>query len=179
MIIFLGPAGSGKSIQGQLLAEKYNWQWLSVGQLLRASSNEKIQKIMQKGKLVPNELTFKVLSENLDDIKNYKKIILDGFPRSIEQTDWLVNSRYCEFLDIVFVVEISTQEIIKRMELRGRSDDNQRSINERLEIYYKEIDEIINYLKNNSISVITVNGEGSVEEVHERIKKELVECGLL
>jgi len=53
MIIFLGPAGSGKSVQGQLLAEKYNWQWLSVGQLLRASSDEKVQKIMQKGKLAP------------------------------------------------------------------------------------------------------------------------------
>lgn len=179
MIIFLGPAGSGKSVQGQLLAEKYNWQWLSVGQLLRASSDEKIQKIMQKGKLVPNNLTFKVLSENLDGIKNYKKIILDGFPRSIEQTDWLINSKYHEFLDLVFVIQISTQEIIQRMELRGRSDDNRQSINERLEIYYQEINEIINHLKNNSISVTTVNGGGSIEEVHERIKKELIKCGLL
>lgn len=179
MIIFLGPAGSGKSVQGQLLAEKYNWQWLSVGQLLRASSDEKIQKIMQKGKLVPNDLTFKVLSENLDGIKNYKKIILDGFPRSIEQTDWLINSKYHEFLDLVFVIQISTQEIIQRMELRGRSDDNRQSINERLEIYYQEINEIINHLKNNSISVTTVNGGGSIEEVHERIKKELIKCGLL
>ncbi|MGB4420779.1 MAG: nucleoside monophosphate kinase [Candidatus Saccharimonadales bacterium] len=179
MIIFLGPAGSGKSVQGQLLAEKYNWQWLSVGQLLRASSDEKIQKIMQKGKLVPNNLTFKVLSENLDGIKNYKKIILDGFPRSIEQTDWLINSKYHEFLDLVFVIQISTQEIIQRMELRGRSDDNHQSINERLEIYYQEINEIINHLKNNSISVTTINGGGSIEEVHERIKKELIKCGLL
>jgi len=179
MIIFLGPAGSGKSVQGQLLAEKYNWQWLSVGQLLRASSDEKIQKIMQKGKLVPNNLTFKVLSENLDGIKNYKKIILDGFPRSIEQTDWLINSKYHEFLDLVFVIQISTQEIIQRMEIRGRSDDNRQSINERLEIYYQEINEIINHLKNNSISVTTVNGGGSIEEVHERIKKELIKCGLL
>lgn len=179
MIIFLGPAGSGKSVQGQLLAEKYDWQWISAGQLLRASSDQKIQKIIQKGKLVPNELTFNVLSESLDDIKDSKKIILDGFPRSIEQTSWLVNGKYREFLDLVFVVQISTQEIIKRMELRGRSDDNRQSINERLEIYYKEIDEIVNYLKNNSISVINVNGEGSIEEVHERIKKELIECGLL
>jgi len=59
------------------------------------------------------------------------------------------------------------------MELRGRSDDNRQSINERLEIYYQEINEIINHLKNNSISVTTVNGGGSIEEVHERIKKEL------
>lgn len=179
MIIFLGPAGSGKSVQGQLLAERYDWQWISAGQLLRASSDEKIQKIMQKGKLVPNELTFKVLSENLDKINNHKKIILDGFPRSIEQTQWLVNGKYRKSLDLIFVVQISRQEIVKRMELRGRSDDNSQSIQERLEIYYQEIDEIVSYLKNNSISVININGEGSVEEVHERIKKELAECDLL
>jgi len=179
MILFLGPAGSGKSVQGQMLAEKYNWQWLSVGQLLRASSDEKIQKIMEKGKLVPAELTFKVLGESLDSIKNYTKIILDGFPRSIEQTEWLVNGKYRKFLDLVVIVQISTQEIMKRMELRGRSDDNRQSSSERLEIYYQQIDEIISYFKNNSIPVVTVNGEGSIEEVHERIKEELAKCNLL
>ena len=179
MIIFLGSAGSGKSLQGQILSEKYGWQWLSVGQLLRASSNDKIQSIMQKGKLVPSEFTFELLSEALDGTKNYKNVVLDGFPRSIEQADWLVNSKYRDNLDLVIVLQTSIQEIMKRMELRGRSDDNRKSINERIDIYYQEIDEIINRFKQKSISVININGEGSVEEVHDRIKQELNKCGLL
>ena len=55
MIILFGAAGSGKSIQGQRLADKHNFRWLSVGQLLRNQNDPELDKIMRKGELVPDE----------------------------------------------------------------------------------------------------------------------------
>lgn len=179
MILFLGAAGSGKSLQGQLLADRHGWKWLSAGQLLRDSDNPEIQSYLIKGKLAPLHLTFETISVAIDKVADKNKIVLDGFPRSLEQADWLVEGRYKSILSLVIVLEVSIQEVTKRIELRGRSDDTKQALYERLELYHKEIDPIVSLLKSKNIRLVTIDGEGSIEEVYDRIQKELKTCDLI
>ena len=82
MIIFFGPAGSGKSLQGQKLAEKHNWKWMSIGQMLRDRKDPELEEIMKQGKLVPDELVVEMMHDAVvkADEAGFNAI-LDGYPR--------------------------------------------------------------------------------------------------
>ena len=81
MIIFFGPAGAGKSVQGQILAARMGWRWLSAGQLLRDSHDTELIKTMHEGKLVSHETITRVMGEAIAKAGDIKQLILDGFPR--------------------------------------------------------------------------------------------------
>lgn len=89
MIVFFGPAGAGKSVQGQILAARHGWRWLSSGQLLRDSRDPEIMEQMRTGGLVSIEQTHQVISDALERAKTIERVILDGFPRTLEQAQWL------------------------------------------------------------------------------------------
>ena len=84
-IVFFGPAGAGKSVQGQILAARHGWRWLSSGQLLRDSRDPEIVEEMRKGALVGSEQTNEVIADALERAKEIDKVILDGYPRKLEQ----------------------------------------------------------------------------------------------
>ena len=80
MVILFGLAGSGKSTQGQILAKKYDMEWLSVGQVLRETG--KFDATLEKGELVDDDVVIKIMKAKIESVKKYgKDIILDGFPR--------------------------------------------------------------------------------------------------
>jgi len=178
MITLIGPAGSGKSVQGQMLVEENAWMWLSIGQLLRDENDEEIKAIQATGKLVPFEIIQKVLAKALDQISDLGKVILDGCPRSIEQARWLIEGVYGKSLDLVVVVDVGVEELVKRIELRGRVDDTRDILNERMRIYHNEIDPLIDYIVKKNVKVSHVNGDGTEMQVHERIVEVLQECNL-
>ena len=180
MILFFGPAGSGKSAQAQMLVDNLGWKWLSTGQLMRDTSDEEIHEFQRKGILVPNEKVNEVLDNALTENASVEKLILDGYPRQLDQAHWLIDK--CKKLNIPIIIAINfdvyMEELMKRMKLRGRNDDTPESINERLAIYHREIDPILNLLSENGTVVSHVDGVGTVEEIHNRVVKELVECKL-
>lgn len=180
MILFFGPAGSGKSAQAQMLVDNKNWAWLSMGQLLRDTSDTEVHEFQKSGVLVPFEKTNQVLGEALDKLSSTDKIILDGYPRQMDQAVWLIENCKSRELPIELAInfDVNMEELLKRMELRGRDDDTPESINKRLEIYHKEIDPILNLLSQSGVKVVHVDGVGTYEEIHERVMKELVECKL-
>ena len=90
MIVFFGPAGAGKSVQGQMLAARHGWRWLSAGQLLRDTHDIELIKEMQTGALVSPERVNALMGEALKRAVNIDRVILDGFPRQLEQAKWLV-----------------------------------------------------------------------------------------
>lgn len=171
MIIFFGPAGAGKSVQGQLLAKEKNWNWISSGQLLRESTDPEIVEIMSSGKLVPLEKFGELFRDAVKNSKDYSHVILDGFPRKVEQAEWLGANRneLGRDINLAIVMDIPKEELIKRMMLRGRADDTPEAINERLTIYHSEIDPILAYLTDHKVPVVHIDGVGSVDEVHERV----------
>ena len=179
MIILMGPAGSGKSVQGQMLVDENGWTWLSVGQLLREEDDPYIKSILAAGQLGSMDVVNKVLMKALDKITDFKKVILDGYPRSLKQAKWLMDSKYSKYLDAIVVVDVNKEELIKRLELRGRSDDNRKAINERLRIYKENTESLLTYYKSMNKKVAQVNGVGTENQVHDRIVGALKECNLV
>jgi adenylate kinase len=181
MILFFGPAGSGKSAQAQMLVDNNGFKWFSMGQLLRDTTDTEVHGFQQRGELVPIEKTNQVLSQALGQIKSDDKLILDGYPRQLDQAKWLLEK--CKVLGIPIQLaihfDVDMEELLKRMQLRGRADDTPDSINQRLAIYHKEIDPILNYLSDNKIKVEHIDGIGSFEDIHDRVKNTLTEFNLL
>ena len=180
MIIFFGKAGAGKSIQGQMLSARHGWRWLSAGQLLRDTHDEEVHKIMARGELVPSEVTYRLVSEAVNAADDVDHVVLDGFPRELEQTEWLLASENPISRDVklVVVIDVSNEEIMRRLVIRGRFEDKPEIIHRRLEIYDQEMQPILDSFKNHGIKVVSVNGEGTVGEVHDRIQVELEKCNI-
>ncbi len=180
MILFFGPAGSGKSAQAQIMVDNEGYNWLSMGQLLRDTPDEEVHEFQRKGILVPIEKVNEVLSAALVEHKDDKKLLIDGYPRSVDQAHWIIDK--CKSInlpmDLAINFDVDTEELLKRMELRGRNDDTPESIRERLGIYERESTPIFNLFAENGIKVVHVDGVGSVEEIHDRVMKELVACKL-
>lgn len=178
MIIFFGPAGAGKSVQGQMLAARNNWRWLSAGQLLRDTHDMELIREMQTGQLVQPARVNQLMGDALERAKSIDRVVLDGYPRELSQAEWLVNSRPHHERDIAMVVvlEVPRSELLKRLEVRGRLDDTPEAIDERLRIYRTEIYPILTYLTEKGVRITHVDGTGSVGQVHDRIMEELEAC---
>lgn len=171
MILFFGPAGAGKSVQGQMLANKMGWEWISSGQLLRASTDPEIVSILQAGNLVPLEKFGQLFAEAIKQNSDKSHVILDGFPRKVEQAQWLVDHKpeLERELRLAIVIDIPREELVKRMTLRGRADDTEEAIEKRHAIYQSEIDPILAYLNDQQVPIIHIDGVGEVEQIHERV----------
>lgn len=177
MIIFFGPAGAGKSVQGQILAARHGWRWLSAGQLLRDTRDAEINQYLQEGRLVPVEVMSRVIDRALKDAAGIENIILDGFPRDLEQAVWLFEDDHLSGhkVDLVVVLEVPRQEILERLRLRGRADDTPEAVDVRLGIYRKEIYPILDFLNERQVPIVHVNGVGKVGQIHDVIEQELVD----
>lgn len=175
MVIFFGPAGAGKSMQGQVLAARKGWRWLSAGQLLRDTRDPRLVNIMQRGDLIPHHEITKIMGEAIKKAGDIDRVILDGFPREVEQARWLIDSQpeHGRAIDLVVVLEVPREELLKRLAVRGRVDDTPEAIDHRLAIYRQEMYPILALFSENHIPVIHVDGVGSVGEVHDRIHDEM------
>jgi len=118
-IIILGPPGSGKGTQAKLIAERYNIEHVSTGDIFRAKKNEdselgrKIKELIDNGKFVPDDITIKIVEEKLESLKN--GYILDGFPRTLPQAEAL---KEFASLNYVVYIDVSDNILIKRLSSR-------------------------------------------------------------
>jgi adenylate kinase len=181
MIIFFGPAGAGKSVQGQILAARYGWRWLSTGQLLRDTHDPVLLKKMGTGGLVDNDTANKVILDALMRSKDLAHVVIDGYPREFDQAKWLVNSipKHGRNIAMIIVLEVPKSEIIRRLKIRGRSDDTAEAIEQRLQIYRTQIYPILGYFNELHVPIVHIDGTDSVGKVHDRIVSELEACSLV
>ena len=161
-----------------MLAARMNWRWLSTGQALRDTHDPEIQKELASGQLASHETVTKIMSEAIARATNVDRLILDGFPRKLEQAQWLVESQTDRVVQLAIVLEVPMEELLKRLEIRGRADDTPESIDERLAIYRKETYPILNYFTEQDIPVVHIDGAATVGQVHDRIVAELTSRGL-
>lgn len=180
MIVFFGPAGAGKSVQGQMLAARNGWRWLSAGQLLRDTHDLELIKEMQTGKLVDSQKVNELMSEAIQRSHSVDNVILDGYPREMSQAKWLIEKRTHHGRDIklVIVLEVPKSELLKRLEVRGRVDDTPDAIDNRLRIYRTEMYPVLSYLTEQNVNIVHIDGVGTVGQVHDRIMEELQAHGL-
>ena len=181
MIIFFGPAGAGKSVQGQILSARHGWRWLSAGQLLRDTHDPELINQMLSGDLVSEDIIQGVMRKALVGAKDVDGIVLDGYPRELAQARWLIETRpeHERAIKMVIVLEVPKSEILRRLAVRGRVDDMPEAIERRLQIYRQEIYPILDYLNDEGVYITHLDGTGTVGQVHDRIEAELASHGVI
>jgi adenylate kinase len=174
----LGPPGAGKGTQAQKLAEKLGIPHISTGDLFRYNiSNEtqlglEAKKYLDAGDLVPAKLTNALVDDRLNDADAADGFILDGFPRSVEQAETLremLAARNTK-LDAVLEFRVSEDELLSRLRSRGRADDTDDVILNRMKVYRDETAPLLDYYQG---ELKTVDAVGSLDEVFARALRSL------
>ena len=186
-IVLFGPPGSGKGTQAVMLKEKYSLFHISTGDIFRREIKGKtelgleVTGYLDKGLLVPDEVTFKVLAteirNNMDKIGN--GILFDGYPRTTPQAE-IMDKFFDERgtpVSMVLSLLVHDEEVVKRILQRGktsgRSDDNDESIvRERLLVYKEQTLPLADYYRGQG-KYVELNGEGSIEEIFGRLCAEI------
>jgi adenylate kinase len=172
-VVLLGPPGAGKGTQAQKLAEKLGIPQISTGELFRQNIEKgtklglEAKRYLDAGDLVPSELTNQLVDDRLNDPDAAKGFILDGYPRSVEQAKALHEMLERRGTDIDAVVEfrVSEEELLQRLKGRGRADDTEEVIHNRMKVYRDETAPLLEYYDG---TVKTVDAVGSVDEVFAR-----------
>lgn len=180
MILFLGPTGSGKSVQGKLLAERHGYTWISAGELLRELNDADIQELLSKGKLVPNHIVNKLVFDKLATFSTSEeenKVIFDGYPRTVSQAKALSQQEFNrlghEPIEAVIDIEMTKEEIMNRLKFRNRDEDKPEVIEARLKLHEEKVKPLKKYYMDKGVPIEQIDGVGEVGEVHDRIEKKL------
>ena len=173
----MGPPGAGKGTQAKILSDQYNLVHLSTGDILRNEIDNQTtigldaKNYMDQGLLVPDEVLLSMMENTLTNLKE-SGIILDGFPRTIPQAEGLdaifkkLNLNIDMVINISVDKEILINRLIKRAEDSGRSDDTKEVIVNRQNVYLELTAPLLEFYKN---EVINVDGDGTIEEVTQRV----------
>ncbi|MDO5480296.1 MAG: nucleoside monophosphate kinase [Candidatus Saccharibacteria bacterium] len=168
MIVLFGLAGTGKGTQAKALSEFFGWRTFSVGQVIRDTG--KYDNTTNQGGLIPDDDVIKLMTEQIEKATAEGfNIILDGYPRTEYQAQWLMNHMKDDISGAI-ILEVPKDELYERLELRGREDDKSKdAIDRRWEIFEQNITPIIKLFEQNNIPVKKVDGVGAVETVTERL----------
>ncbi len=172
-VVLLGPPGAGKGTQAVKLAEKLELPHLSTGDLFRENIGNgtelglKAKRYLDAGDLVPSELTNELVDDRLTKPDTDAGFILDGYPRSVTQAKALHDmlERRGTALDGVLEFRVPEDVLFERLKSRGRADDTDEVIHNRMNIYRAETAPLIEYY---SSELKTVDAVGSVDEVFAR-----------
>ncbi len=200
--IFVGVQGSGKGTQAKTISKELGMCHISTGDLFRELTGElktEVDSYMNAGKLIPNELVIEILEERIEKDDCKKGIILDGFPRNLEQANALDKKLK---VDKVVEIQISDKESLKRLsgrftcenckegyniytapkpkqngicdkcggKLVQRADDNPEAIKKRIEDYHNQTEPILNHYKD---KVIKIDGEQTIEAINKELLEKL------
>jgi adenylate kinase len=182
-IVLFGKPGAGKGTQAEFLKQKYNLTHLSTGDIFRFNMKNdtdlgKLAKsYMEKGDLVPDEVTIKMLQDEVERNLGSKGFLFDGFPRTIAQADALDAFLKTKEWNVTATValeaddEVLVQRLLERGKTSGRADDQDvEKIRNRYQEYNEKTAPLMNYYKEQN-KFHAVNGIGSIEEITERLSK--------
>jgi len=182
-LILFGPPGSGKGTQSDKLVDKYGLIHLSTGNLLREEISHKTplgleaKSFMDKGRLVPDEVVIGMIGTCLDNHKDAKGFLFDGFPRTVAQAQAL--DKLLELkktgISAVLALDVGEDELVKRLLNRGktsgRSDDSDEDvIRKRFSVYKDETTPVADHYKK-AKKFQSIKGEGTVDEIFDAVSK--------
>ncbi|MCG7606517.1 MULTISPECIES: adenylate kinase [Mycobacterium] len=172
-VVLLGPPGAGKGTQAEKLSEKLGIPQISTGDLFRKNIGDgtplglEAKRYLDAGDLVPAELTNRLVEDRIDQADAADGFILDGYPRSVEQAGALKDMLAARNtkLDAVVEFQVSEDELLTRLKGRGRADDTDEVIRNRMKVYRDETEPLLEYYRDD---LKTVDAVGGLDEVFAR-----------
>lgn len=177
-LIFLGPPGAGKGTQAQILCKSCDVPHISTGDILRAAVKaktelgQKAEGFMSAGELVPDDLILGLIRERLSQADTANGWLLDGFPRNVEQAKFLNElleeiGQSCEY---VINLEVPDEVLVARLLDRGRNDDKEDVIRNRLVVYREQTEPLIELYTGRG-QLVSVDGNQEMEQVSTALHK--------
>ena len=164
-IIMLGGPGSGKSTYTEYLIKHFNITHIYPGGMLRkevekgSEIGKQVKSIIDRGEFVPNQIVLDLIIKKVE--QSPQGYVLDGWPRYMQQVEDMEKAEigydYAVFLDV------SREEVMRRLLARGRADDTEEIIGNRIELYKKETGPVIEYMRN-SPGFLEIKAEGGTPE---------------
>ncbi|MFC7450584.1 adenylate kinase [Rhodococcus daqingensis] len=172
-LVLLGPPGAGKGTQAAILSEKLGVPHISTGDLFRANIGQQTalgleaKKYLDAGDLVPSEITNNMVRARVSEPDAVNGFLLDGFPRTVDQAQALegILGELNAKLDGVLAFEVDDEVVVQRMLARGRADDTEDVIRNRMRVYRDETAPLLDHY---SGQIVTVDAVGEVDEVNAR-----------
>ena len=177
-VVLLGPPGAGKGTQAQKLSEKLGIPQISTGELFRdnirgnTALGLEAKRYLDAGDLVPSELTNALVEDRIGQPDAADGFILDGYPRSVGQAEALKSmlEKRNKKIDAVLEFQVCEDELLKRLKDRGRADDTDEVILNRMKVYRDETEPLLQYYRN---ELRTVDAVGGLDEVFARTLRAL------
>jgi adenylate kinase len=181
-LILFGPPGSGKGTQSVRIAEKYNLVHISTGDIFRREIKNqtalglKVQSIIEKGELVPDDLLVDILRSALQQAGSPSGFCFDGFPRTLRQAEDLdkLLAETGEKVSLVLALEVDEEEVVKRLlkraQLEGRKDDTEDVIRNRMKVYHSQTHPLMEYYRKQG-KFVSLLGVGSIDDIFGAICK--------
>lgn len=179
-IVIFGAPGSGKGTQSKMIVERYGFDYISTGDMLRQAISQgselgrTAKEYIDRGQLVPDDLIVRLIADFLDGKHGSKGVIFDGFPRTLKQAEALkmmLNERGTD-IHILLDLQVEDDELVDRLiergKISGRSDDNPETIKARLDVYHTQTAPLATYYIGEGKHV-AIKGIGRIEEIFERI----------
>ena len=175
-LLFVGPPGAGKGTQAARLCEQHGLRHLSTGDLLRAEVaagselGKEAEAVMNRGELVTDALVLAIVKAQLSALDG-QGWLMDGFPRNLAQAEALASllKELDQAIEAVVLLEVDDAVLVERLLGRGRADDNEEVIRNRLTVYKQQTAPLINYYSSQNL-LMTVQADGTVEAIAERIE---------
>jgi adenylate kinase len=176
--VLLGPPGAGKGTQAVGVCAARKLRHLSTGDLLRAAvkagseTGRKAKGFMDRGELVPDEVVFALLREELRTPAAARGFLLDGFPRNVAQARTLDQELGAQGIERVVHLKLDDDEVVRRLLQRGRPDDTEPVIRNRLRVYREETAPLIRHYSDRGL-LATIDAFGTQEAVAGRLASAL------
>jgi adenylate kinase len=186
-VLVLGPQGSGKGTQAKRIAAEYEIPHVSTGDMFRALDDStdlgrEVKEIMERGDLVPDGVTVRMIRERLAADDAARGFILDGFPRNLAQAEALdaMLGEIGRKLDVIFFFDLddetARERALGRAHEEGRADDTPETIARRLSIYHDQTEPVVEYYRTTG-KLVPLHAARSVEEVFTEISDTLEFAG--
>ncbi len=171
----MGPAGSGKSTQGHQLADEYGYAYISTGEIFRVLITGRRRSEMLEGKLLSDGEVIRVVDKVLEIIDTKEQFVLDGFPRTKPQVDWLLEQVQAGRFEppVVVDLEVSEAEIRDRLQKRGRLDDSEEAIAQRFQQYEDVTRPILDYMQEKGWQINRIDAGRQAQAVYRDILRAL------